>query len=197
MIPSVPSEPTSRSRRLYPALSLVSPASREITDPVGEHSLEPRHPCGMRSHDAARAPRQRRRRRRRRSRHEILRAAKSSPASSSAARAASRKRGERRSSAHRHLSERRSTFSIVSRRVSEITTSPLRGTPPPTSPVFPPWGTVGPACAHALTTAEHLGGVRRPHDEPRPPDVATGVVALVGGTQLRVGDDGARPHGVR
>ncbi len=42
----------------------------------------------------------------------------------------------------------------------------------------------------------HLRGVRGAHDEPRPPDVAAGVVALIGGAQLRIGEDVARTHSV-
>ena len=47
-----------------------------------------------------------------------------------------------------------STSSMPSRRRRLITTSPPRGTDPPTSPVLPPWGTTPtPASVHARSTA--------------------------------------------
>ena len=47
-----------------------------------------------------------------------------------------------------------STGPSESSRRSDSSTSPPRGTLPPTSPVLPPWGTIdAPAAAHARTTA--------------------------------------------
>ena len=43
----------------------------------------------------------------------------------------------------------------------------------------------------------HLIGVRRSDDEPRPAAVAAGVVTLVSGAQVRIGEHVARAHSIR
>ena len=108
------------------------------------------------------------------------------------------KRGERRSGAHRHLSEGRVDLldRVEAGQRDHHLSAPRH--PATDEPGIPALGHHRGAGLRARAhDGGHLGGVRGPHDEPRPPDVTTGVVALVGGTQLRVGDDVARPHGVR
>src|SRR5712692_9397906 len=66
-----------------------------------------------------------------------------------------------------------STGSMAASRRRLTTTSPCSGTPPPTRPVLPPWGTTG-----------------------RPADESARPIGLVGGRQLRVGEHVTGPDDV-
>ena len=86
-----------------------------------------------------------------------------------------------------------STPSMPASRRRLSTTSPARGTDPPTRPVLPPWGTTAtPARPQARQDRRHLVGRAGPHHR-RPPVRAAGPVDLVGGGQFRVGEDMGGP----
>ena len=86
------------------------------------------------------------------------------------------------------LSTSTSSIAVSLRRLRS--TAPPRGMPPPTSPVLPPWGTIGTRAARQR--AHDLGDLldaSRTDDRARLAAVPARPVGLVAGPQLRIGED--------